>query len=182
MKKRYKIIFICVACILMFGVSFAIAYAFLISNDTAVNDFTIGETNIEINEEFEPPEELLPGVSFTKKPCVQNTGNLPSYIRVRADFSDNRAKAFCEDLDIDTENWMYDTTDGYYYYKYLVQPNNSTTPLFTTVKIKDDTPKADIISFDILIYAESVQHKDHEGACADNEYQTAFNSYEDKDA
>lgn len=154
--------------------SFGTTLAWLISNDYADNQLTVGETRIELIEDYDPPAKLSPGTSFTKKPYVENTGNLPCYVRMRADFSDNRAEEFCDPLNIDTSNWVYDPSDGYYYYKSLLQPGESTTNLFTTVRIKTTCSQADLIDFDILIYAEAVQHTDHAGSCPTTEYKTVW--------
>lgn len=178
MKKR--IIIVALSCILVCASCFGITYAYLIANDNATNTFTIGETEIEVTEEYEPPEKLEPGIEFTKKPHVTNTGNLPCYVRMRADFSTSVAADFCEPLDIDTENWKYNDTDGYYYYTKLLNPGEETPNLFTTVTLKTtksdgaDYTEADLVEFDILVYAEAVQHTDHDGECAADEYLTVW--------
>lgn len=182
---KRKLIATALACVLVCASCFGITYAYLIAKDNAANTFTVGETEIEVSEEYTPPEKLTPGISFTKKPRITNTGNLPCYVRMRADFSSSIAKEFCEPLDIDTENWEYNSEDGYYYYKYLLNPGEETFPLFTTVTIKtfkDDEKtelytEADMTDFDILIYGEAAQHKNHEGACEANEYQTVWTDY-----
>lgn len=176
-KKR--IFLIVIACFLVLGMSFGITYAYLIAKDKAVNQFTIGENIIEVYENYEPPEKLEPGAKFTKEPYVKNTGNLSCFVRMRADFSNSKAEDFCE-LDIDTTNWELNKDDGYYYYKKILNPNDVTEPLFTTVKIKTTKEnntsytQADMIDFDILIYAESCQHNDHDGECSSNEYKIVW--------
>lgn len=180
---KRKLIAAALACVLVCASCFGITYAYLIAEDNAANAFTIGETEIEISEEYTPPEKLAPGISFTKKPWITNTGNLPCYVRMRADFSSSIAEEFCEPLDIDTQNWEYNSADGYYYYKKLLNQGEATSPLFTTVTIKDTKSdgtaytEADMIDFDILIYGEAVQHTDHEGECASDEFKTVWNNY-----
>lgn len=171
MKKRIAIVACCIA--LLISLSFGATYAYLITRDEAVNIFTVGETVIEIEEEFDPPPELKPGVEFTKKPHVKNTGNLPCFVRMRADFSISDAEDFCEPLIINNK-WVYNATDGYYYYKDLVQPGESTTDLFTKVKIRDDVLQTELKEFDLLIYAEAKQHSDHDNNCPNDEFQTVW--------
>ena len=178
MKK--KVIFTIIAGVMLCTCSLLITYAYLIAQDKAENYFIVGENTIEVSEEFKPPEKLKPNVQFTKKPVIKNTGNLPCFIRARADFSDSRAKEFCEDLDIDTANWEYNSSDGYYYYKSVVKPGNETTPLFTTIKIKNTATADDMIDFDVLVYAESVQHDSHGGNCPLDEYKTVWKKYLNK--
>lgn len=179
MRKK-KILLIVAACLLVASTSFGVTYAYLIANDSVQNEFTVGENKIEVEEEYDPPEKLKPEIVIPKKPCVKNTGNLPCFVRARADFSDSEAKGFCNDLDIDTENWEYDPDDGYYYYKKLLQPGEATTYLFTKLEIKKEKPdgtpltEGDLIDFDVLVFAESCQHEDHDGACTADEYKTIW--------
>lgn len=174
MKK--KIFIVTLACVLACVSSFGATYAYLIARDEALNKFTIGETEVEITEEYTPPPKLEPGIEFTKKPMVTNTGNLPCYVRMRADFSTSVAETFCEPLDIDTVNWQYNNTDGYYYYTKLLYPGEKTESLFTTVTLKETKDdgtaytEADLVEFEILVYAEATQHTDHNGDCAADEY------------
>lgn len=176
-RKRYAAVAVLLG-MLVVMFSFGTTYAVLIASDKATNEFTIGETIIEIKEDFTPPPKLEPGTEFVKKPWVVNTGNLPGYVRMRADFSDSRARDFCEDLEISAD-WYYNTIDGYYYYKNLLEPGKSTSALFEKVEVKTESAgqpltDADMVEFDILIYAECVQHIDHSGDHAANEYLTAW--------
>lgn len=178
MNKK-KIVLIVIACFLVLTASYGITYAYLISKDAAVNDFTVGENNIEVHENFEPPEKMEPKISFKKEPYVENTGNIPCFVRMRADFSDSKAEDFCE-LDFNTEDWTTKNSDGYYYYKKLLGPGKETEALFKNVTIKENKKdgskytESDMIDFDILIYAESCQHTDHDGSCFDDEYETVW--------
>ncbi len=171
MKNRKTVLILSAACLLVLLASYGITYAWLIANDSEVNEFTVGENTIEVVEEFEPPEKLEPGVTFVKKPHVKNTGNLPCFVRMRADFSDGAAEAFCKPLEI-SDKWVL-KDDGYYYYTELLAPGQDTPALFEKVTVKTEAEGAtlnDMVDFDILIYAESCQHTDHDGACAAGEY------------
>lgn len=46
---------------------------------------------------------------------------------------------------------------GYYYYKYILKPGDSTKPIFTTIDVKEEANDIVLDGFDIYIYAESVQ-------------------------
>lgn len=183
MNKRKKYGFLILSCVLVAVLSFGISYAFLIDKAYRSNSFTVGETVIEVTEEFSPPDELIPGDAFVKKPWITNTGNLPAFIRAQIAFSNLSAQDFCE-LDLNTADWN-DGGDGYYYYKSLLQPGEKTKPLFTTVTIKENKQdgssyeKADMISFELNVYAEAVGHNSHFGtACTADEYQTAWAHYQ----
>lgn len=130
-------------------------YAYLTASDSAVNNLTIGINTTEIVEEFTPPEENLnPGDSFTKKVQIKNTGSVPCYIRVFVGFdSSEAAEKFS--LDFNTESWTSKQDDGYYYYKTVIQPDELTEPLFTTVTCNDEWKLNN--EFEIIVYEESVQ-------------------------
>lgn len=172
MKKLMKII-VPAACLIAAFASFGVTYSYLIANDAKLNEFSVGENDIEIIEEFEAPEELKPGITFPKEPSVRNTGDLPCLVRMRVDFSDSNAEDFCV-LKYDgnygvnrTGGWTdkYKYVDGYYYYTKILQPGESTPPLFDEVYIKDEkdqegNPKYEMIDFDIMIYVESKEWRD----------------------
>ena len=179
MKKK-EIIILIVACLAVLFMSFGVTYAFLTAKDEKINSLVVGENKIQVVENtagtIGSPDELTPGMVITKEPHIVNTGNLPCFVRARIDFSDNKAENFCEELKID-EKWEYNSSDGYYYYKDVLQPNSSTNNLFDTVTIKtkkaDGTEytQADLAEFEILVYAESV----HQGEKTADEYLTAWN-------
>jgi hypothetical protein len=137
----------------------------MVSRDDRVNEFIVGENDIGITEVFEPPEELEPGVAFTKQPVVYNSGNVPAFVRVRIAFSDGAAEDILETFDYDLLNW--EAHGGYYYYKHAVQPGASTTALFNEVRVATTRPSngaalggGDMLDFDILVYAESRRQPD----------------------
>lgn len=158
---------------LLISISFSFTYAYLKDRADEVNAFVVGENKIEVKEEYIPPLEMKPGIGFKKKPYITNTGNLPCFVRMRADFSDSEAEEFCEPLDIDTGNWEYDSADGYYYYKKPLLPGEETPPLFTLVKIRDSATLQQMKEFDILIYGESIS----QGVYEADAYKTAWNEF-----
>ena len=97
MKK--KIAFFISLGVLVCLTSFGTSYAYLTVYNESVNEFKVGATLVEVQEEFESPKELKPNMSFKKKPSVYNSGNLSCYVRIRADFSTSKAQEFCT-LDI----------------------------------------------------------------------------------
>jgi hypothetical protein len=136
----------------IFGVSSI--YAYLTAIDNAFNTITVGSNIIEVNEIFEPPIKLEPGISFKKDVKVDNTGISDCYVRIKAVYNDSEMGKYCT-LDIDTENFFYNSEDNYYYYIHKLPSGESTPSLFTTVSISEDVPREEVKNFDILIYAES---------------------------
>lgn len=172
MKKR-KIILAAASCLAIISASFGITYAYLISDKTVVNEFTVGENTIEIEEKFDPPPEIKFNEPFTKEVRIKNTGNIECYVRARVEFSDSFAEEYSE-LDYRTkpdDPWIYNAIDGYYYYKELLPPYQKlsdketagiTDCLFSQVTIKNKAggetiTEDNLVNFDIMVYAESCE-------------------------
>ncbi|MCD8083709.1 MAG: hypothetical protein LUE86_09445 [Clostridiales bacterium] len=65
-------------------------YAYQTNSEKSTNTVTVANNEIEPNEEFDPPPELVEGInSYKKAVSIENTGNVDCYIRVRAEFSDS---------------------------------------------------------------------------------------------
>lgn len=54
--------------------------AYLTDRDNATNTFTMGNVDIELNEDFEQGAELLPNVKIDKKVTIENTGKSDAYV------------------------------------------------------------------------------------------------------
>jgi hypothetical protein len=160
--------------VLALVMSFGATYAYLYDWEERVNEFVIGEDEGRVTETFVPPTTLVPGIQFDKKAYVENTGNLPMFVRMRVEFSSSKAQEFCEPIVYDTANWQLDP-DGYWYYKSLLMPGELTTALFQQVKIKAGVTESDLEDFDIIVYAETRPHKDHAGAHPANEWREIWN-------
>ena len=131
-------------------------YALFTDKETRSNTMTVGYNNIEIIEDFQPPEEIKPGISFKKDVKVKNTGNCSCYFRVKAVFTNCDMMNYCH-IDFNNNNFDYNESDGYYYYKEKINVGDISYSLFTTVSIDENSEQSDLKDFDILIYAESYQ-------------------------
>ena len=54
--------------------------AYLTDRDSEANVFTMGNVEIDLNEEFEQGSELIPGVDIEKKPTITNTGKNDAWV------------------------------------------------------------------------------------------------------
>lgn len=161
MRKTKYILFLLGVVVLAVFITEGIT-SYLSDADSAGNKITIGGNNIKIEEEFNPPSELLPGVSFTKDVKVTNEGPNSCYVRIKAVFTDSDMEKFCDvDWNIYSENnvngWIYNEEDGYYYYPASLAVSEKSPSLFTTITMKENASAKDFKDFDILIYAESYQ-------------------------
>lgn len=104
--------------------------AYLVAHtDPVVNTFTPGKVSCQVEEEFNETNTVK------TKAVVKNTGNVPAYIRVAV-----VANTVDEDgnitgmADLSQVDWLNEAnwtegSDGFYYYKGVVQPDDVTADL-----------------------------------------------------
>ena len=173
MIKKLKLI-IPITILILISVAAPGIRAYFIDSDSVTNNIVGGSVTTEIVEEFDPPEKLTPGVSFTKDVKVENTGTSNCYVRIKAVFENSRMEQYCE-IDWNNTDWIYDSEDGYWYYTEIVQEGQSTSSLFTTISIKNDAPEAKLADFNIIIYAEGVESHQGQGFAS---YAQAWSHYQ----
>lgn len=125
--------------------------AYLISGDSAKNNFTMGENTSHIEETFGSYTEFKAGKSYEKNVAVKNDGSVPCYVRVFAEIEDPDVAAAIS-IDFNTTDWTAKQADGFYYYKKALAVSETTAPLFTTLKVKSD-----LADFKMICYSETVQ-------------------------
>lgn len=201
MKKMNKKVIIPIVAALAGGVFAGIRYlpsstsAYFTDKDNAENQFTVGENEIEIVETFTPPEELIVGDNtYTKAVQIKNNGDVPCYIRAFIEFSDDDIRGISkvspdgtnyytmeEFKDHLPTGWVYVASGDmspYYYYTGVVDVDASTPKLLQSVRTTFANAD-DIESYDIYVYAESVQTLDKNGRefTGANAWQTAWTEY-----
>ena len=85
--------------LLIAGISTGAALAYLTAQESVENRLTAASTDIEITEQFDPPEELHPGTVIPKKVAVTSHSSTDCYVRVLVEFSSWKAQQFCEKLE-----------------------------------------------------------------------------------
>lgn len=182
---RKKKLFSILACVLIFSLCLTGVIAYLSDADFARNKFVVGGNKIEIEEGFDPPSKLEPGISFKKDVKIKNTGTSACYVRIMAVFTTSDMEKYCE-VDWNTGDWVYNAADNYWYYPTSISTGEETPSLFTKVSIKehydfngdgviaDDEliPESVMQDFDIIVYAESYQSGEFD------KYQDAWAHYQ----
>ena len=163
------------------GASVAGTLAYLTDSKGLTNTISPENNEVEIHEEFNPPEELTEGVNTYKKAIrIDNTGETPAYVRVYVGFSDKKIA----DATTVTANgtdyysmaefnahlpsgWEYvpetdNVLGGFYYYTGIVPAGTSTSNLTDTFKTTFASAD-DVQPFDIIVYTESVSTLDKDG-------------------
>lgn len=165
---KWTIIFIIVV-LLSLSVNHMLAY--LTDGDTNTNTIHIGGANITINEEFDP-EPIIPGGIIHKKVKIHNDGPNSCYVRTRVLFSDSDVEQYAE-VDWNLEDWVYEPSDGFYYYKYPIDAGQDTSYLMTEIVLDMDIPQNMIKDVDVIVYAEGYQSYEVES------YSDAWEKYQE---
>ena len=83
------------------------------------------------------------------------------YVRMSLSYSNDDIGRGVKLTGLDTANWVYNSQDGYYYYRKKISEGEKTTPLCTGFQIDpqkiDDTYRDSIKDFEINVYEEAVQ-------------------------
>ncbi len=148
-------IWIGLAVVMLLGVSSGVVLAYLSGEDLVENHFQVTDTKIELEEESVLPEKIVPGSEIRKVPKIRNISNSSCYVRAYFHFSDQKARDFCEEIEI-KDGWIQ-KNDGYYYWEEMLQPGEATMPLFENIVIRKDAKEEDITQFTVSVYAEAVQ-------------------------
>lgn len=149
----FKILMVMIAACMVTGVA-----AYLTVSNSLKNQFTVGYVKSEIVEDYNPPAELKPGITFKKKVSIKNTGPNDCYVRVLVTFSSSEIGDKCT-LDYDKTNWTYNESDGYWYYNNILKSGKTTVPLFNDVSVSKDLTSDEIQDFDINVYHETSNKK-----------------------
>lgn len=156
-NKDHRKTLIVLVIVLSLGL-FSSVSAYFVDKAAAKNSFTIGYVETKIEEDYTPPKELKPGITFPKKVTVKNTGPNDCYVRMLVTFSNSQMENVCS-IDYNKTDWEKNDQDGYWYYKYLLKSGETTNPLFTTVTISSDVDENNLQDFDINVYHESSNTK-----------------------
>lgn len=128
--------------------------AYLVSNDEIVNSVSVGNSKLEIEEDFERPDTLRPGQVIRKTVRIGNTGRNPCNVRVMTAFSDSEAQKNVR-IDYDTEHWELGD-DGYWYYENVLKPGEETADLFEEVSALQSADVEKLKNFELIVYGEAI--------------------------
>lgn len=147
--------------------------AYFATTDRAHNIVTTSSVSIEIIETsldgsgrevpFENIKNALPGKTYSKIPRIKNTDETPAWARICPSISvrsqTNEPLPVPNNvLTIDFNSTDWEKFENCYYYTSALGPNETTTPLFTAVKITNDLEDAyQNAKFNLTLTAEAVQ-------------------------
>ena len=156
MNKKVKIVL--ASLLLVMTVFAGLTLADLLEQaNSLTNTFTIGSIETEIEED--PPAVVDSEIS--KQPKIKNTGENDALVRARVTVSPQSIiDEFGIKLEMNTTDWT-EGEDGYWYYNDLLKPNDTTKPLFASVKgngiVSDGQINVGLADLEIAIYHEAIQ-------------------------
>lgn len=139
--------------------------AFLIYNTVEKhNNFTVGDAKVELvgdNAVYDKENGII-----KVEPGVKNVGSSKVFVRLYSNLLDTSTLS-TDAVTIDT-NWVREK-DGYYYYKKILSPNETTEKLFKDMKAEgiSDT------NVNLDFYCEAVCSESYDN----NDYLKAFSEY-----
>ena len=170
MKKNKKLIPILTISLFLLIGAVGTTLCLLISSDAVTNKFQTGDNKIDIVEDFQEPENWN-GDEYKKVVKISNTTNdskSPVLVRVSIipRWEDEKGLP-STNLSVDVvklkfsegEKWLKGD-DGYYYYKSLLQPQESTSEILKSVSLEipeNEKSKYKGKTLKIDVNAESVQ-------------------------
>ena len=148
MKKSTLYSALCIAFMCSFLFSSVMSFASWKSQGDTINKITIASVKGCIEEEYEQNQVVFPNGTVEKVVKVKNTGTADAMIRVKVekvwgDGRDENGKLIINpELDTDnimihynTEKWVYNAEDGYYYYMQVLKPGDTTSSLFDSFTV-----------------------------------------------
>lgn len=175
--NRIRIIGMIISIVLVVGSALGVTTAYYhVKSNAVVNQFSLGNITTELVEDFYQDKKTDTMTEFVKTPQVNNTGADACLVRVRVGITPenvvdkevtigNKKKPYLQIMDENGNNWIYNNTwsndwweyrDGWYYYKGVLNPGESTETLFSSVVV-NYAQDSDWEDFDIVLYHESVQ-------------------------
>lgn len=172
MKKSAVYPALCAACICAFAFSAGMTFASWKTQGNTVNKITMASVKGQILEEYEQDQVVYPNGTVDKTVQVKNTGTADAFPRVKiekawGDGRDENGRLIVDpDLSTDnieitynTEQWMYNPEDGYFYYTEVLKPGDTTVSLFDSFTINGENTGGEYKNklADIIVSMEMVQ-------------------------
>ncbi len=157
--------------------------AYFTDKDQKNNVFTVGNVDITLTEPnwdstgSAEAQDAYPGEALAKDPTVINNGANPCFVRIkvegwdvlgagneityRTDYTDNKLG----------DNWVLHT-DGYFYYKQVLDVAEETDALFDQIVVPTTVTNGYDETYDLVVKAEAVQAQGARASYADVEKMT----------
>ena len=169
-KIKLKIFVVALAAMLMAFISTS-TLAYYQTVGKATNVVTSGNIQFVIHETTDQGKEfpkegvyIVPGDIVSKKVSIESDCEHPFYLRVKMVYGVDSQELSSEDcfkLNINEEHW--ELHDGWYYYKGIVEPDETTPDVFTHVEIVGSKVDNDYLgkTLSLTVKAQAVQSENN---------------------
>ena len=166
MNAKKKILSVALAAALAAVAIVGSSLAYFTDRKEATNTLTIGNVKIDLTEPNweatgeEEAKEMYPGEAVAKDPTVANIGANPAFVRVKVTWPEDVVLSYRTDYQDNRlgENWVYNDTDGYFYYSKVLDTNETTDALFDQIVLSTGTTNGDTtMNYDVVVAAEAIQ-------------------------
>lgn len=140
-KHKNKLVILLLSVVALSG-----SLAYFSAKTDVENIITTGSVDVEIieldeNDDVQTEMEhdrVMPGEEIVKKVRFKNTGNNPSWLRVKveSEFENDNLSDEVVSINFNSENW--EEKDGYYYYTEQLEPDSDTSQLFDTIRFSTE--------------------------------------------
>ena len=141
-KKKTLVAIIALLLVVVVGATFA----YYTSNTTFENVFNAGKYKVTLTEVFESPDNWVPGETIPKTVTAKNDGTVPTAVRisyteqwlkeidgVETDITSQVSPNPANINFYNQDDWT--SSNGYYYYKYILEPTNETSSFISGVTL-----------------------------------------------
>lgn len=172
MKKTALYPVLCAVSMCAFLFSTGMTYASWKTQSETVNTISMASVKGQIVEEYEQGQVVYPNGTVRKTVQVRNTGTVDALPRVKIEkaWGDNRdengkllinSELSTDNIEIhyNTEKWLYNENDGYYYYQEVLKPGDTTVSLFDSFTVNGENTGSEYKNkqADITVNMEMVQ-------------------------
>lgn len=159
---------LCAVSIILFATSMGLTLSSWVVEDNTSQQITLTHVTGKILETYNHGTLVYPSQTLDHVMQVQNTGPVDALVRMKIDKDWKDDQDGTSNAHLNTDNiqirfndtdWYWRESDGYFYYKGVLKPSETTKPLFETIYIdgkKTDPTYADK-SIDITATMEMVQ-------------------------
>lgn len=171
-----------ILCVLSICTLAGATFAYLTDHTKLDNVMKIGQNVSILKETFPTPAPIDPDTvqTYEKVVSVNNMRKVPCYARVFVAFSNDAIGDQVSFINLNKTDWEYidsaanASLEGYYYYKYPIEPGDSTSPLFEGLRIGDNLDFSDDGAdgvFQVFLYEETLQCEPYDN------YQDAWDAF-----
>ena len=144
--KNKRALFSIVGILLL--VTIGVTFALYFTSSSYLNKYKVGNYNLVTSETFTSPNNWQPGEKIAKSVYATNDGDVPAAFRVKytEKWEDSNGNDITATVPSDAvilnfvnvSQWEYNSSDGYYYYKYRVDPGKSSSSFISSIKLNDN--------------------------------------------